>query len=521
MSTTQLFEDLEHIANFMPAPLYWLDTKGIVLGFNDAMGNMHGDLNAVRDKVIGKRHEDFYPAHVAKVLNENNRRVIETGKTIEFEEMAVNVLTNQTIHYISIRSPWLDDIGNIIGIIGTSIDITAKKEVERLALENKNQKIEHQKNLITLAHTVAHDISSPLSALNMMMHASDELHEKKRTVLKRAIESILDIANNLLSTYRNDEQRTADVEQRQPLLISDWITQLLSEKKVQYSNYAVRFETDIANDAQFAFAQMQASQFRRSMSNLINNAVDALVNKEHDVVTVKLTADARSIVVMIQDNGKGMPSSMIDKMLHRQSFTEGKVNGHGLGLQQVWDTLDSNQGTMAVSSVLNEGTTMQLTFPRIDAASWIVQSIHFLPNSIFVLLDDDESIHGAWDTRFASYLKLYPNLAVHHFKQGQDVLDFFSAFNPKDKDRVVLLSDYELLRQAKNGLQIIEESGIKNATLVTSYYGNVQIRDKAMQLGVKILPKQMASIVPLELDENRPGTNFLKAMRNRFSNSVS
>ena len=105
---------------------------------------------------------------------------------------------------------------------------------------------------------------------------------------------------------------------------------------------------------------------------------------------------------------------------------------------------------------------------------------------------------------------------MHHFKQGQEALDFFSLLSPKDKDLVVLLSDYELLRQAKNGLQIIGESGIKNAILVTSYYANAQIRDKAMQLGVKILPKQMASIVPLELDENRPGTNFLKAMRNRF-----
>jgi anti-sigma regulatory factor (Ser/Thr protein kinase) len=256
---------------------------------------------------------------------------------------------------------------------------------------------------------------------------------------------------------------------------------------------------DIANDAQFAFAHMQASQFRRSMSNLINNAVDALPNKEHDVVTIKLTADAGAITVSVQDNGKGMPSHMIQKMMNRQSFTEGKESGHGIGLQQVWTTLDNNQGTMTVHSVQNEGTTIQLTFSRIDAASWIAQEIQLEPNNIVVVLDDEESIHGAWDTRFATYLKLHPRLTVHHFKQGQDALDFFSDLNPKDKAGIVFLSDYELLRQAKNGLQIIEESGIKNATLVTSYYANAQIRDKAMRLGVKILPKQMASIVPISM----------------------
>jgi len=522
ISSTQLFEELDHIANFMPAPLYWLDTKGIVLGFNDAMANMHGELNAVRDKVIGKRHEDFYPVEVAKVLNENNRRVIETGKAIEFEEKAVNVLTGRTMYYTSIRSPWRDDDGNIIGIIGTSIDITAKKEVARLEVENKNQKIEYQQKLITLAHTVAHDISSPLSALNMMMHACDELKESKRTVIKRATESILDIANNLLSTYRNEEQRaTSDVEPPQPLLISDLVIQLLSEKKAQYSNHAVRFETEIANEAQFAFAQLQTSQFRRSLSNLINNAVDALANKDHDVVMVKLTADDDFVVVEIHDNGKGMSSGMIEKMLNRQSFTEGKEHGHGLGLQQVWDTLNNNQGTMTVNSTPGEGTTIQLTFPRIDAASWIAQTIHLGPGSIIVILDDEESIHGAWDTRFALYLRMHLTLNLHHFKQGQEALDFFKSLNPDDKDHVVFLSDYELLRQAKNGLQIIEESGIKNTTLVTSYYSNSQIRDKAIQLGVKILPKQMASIVPIDVNENRPVTRFLKAIRNRFSTRVS
>jgi PAS domain S-box-containing protein len=531
----QLFEELERIANVIPTPLYWLDTNGILLGLNDETCNHLGGLE-IRDKLKGKLHDDYYPEHVAKNLNENTRKVIESGQIVEFEEEVVNITTGDAKYYTSIRSPLRDDDGNIIGTIGTSVDITAKKEAERLhkeavrlqqeavqlELKSQEQLLQEKEKLITLAHTVAHDISSPISALNMMMHACNELPEKKRLVIKRAIESILDIANNLLSNYRNEEQRTtSEIEQRQPLLISDLIVQLLSEKKAQYSNHAVRFETEIANDAQFSFAQMQTSQFRRSLSNLINNAVDALANIDQDTVTITLSADDDFIVVKIQDNGKGMSSDMIQKMMNRQSFTEGKANGHGIGLQQVWDTLDNNQGTMTVSSIPNDGTTIQLTFPRICAASWIAQTIHLVPNSITVILDDEESIHGAWDTRFVSYLKSHPTLAVHHFKQGQEALDFFSKLNSKDKDRVVFLSDYELLRQAKNGLQIIEESGIKNTTLVTSYYANSQIRDKALSLGVKILPKQMASIVPIEINENRSVTHFLKAMRNRFSSSGS
>jgi len=91
-------------------------------------------------------------------------------------------------------------------------------------------------------------------------------------------------------------------------------------------------------------------------------------------------------------------------------------------------------------------------------------------------------------------------LRLHHFKQGQQVLDFLDKLTSQEKDRVLFLSDYELLRQDKNGLQIIEASQIKGATLVTSYYANPKIGEAATQLNVKILPKQMASVIPIKVN---------------------
>ena len=91
----------------------------------------------------------------------------------------------------------------------------------------------------------------------------------------------------------------------------------------------------------------------------------------------------------------------------------------------------------------------------------------------------------------------HPDLRSHHFTDGQDVLDFFNTLGKEHKDRVILLSDFELINQNKNGLQVIEESGMKNTVLVTSHHANPKIKDKVTRLGIKILPKQMASIVPI------------------------
>jgi hypothetical protein len=59
-----------------------------------------------------------------------------------------------------------------------------------------------------------------------------------------------------------------------------------------------------------------------------------------------------------------------------------------------------------------------------------------------------------------------------------------------------------LLRQDKNGIQIIEASAIKYAMLVTSYYSNFKIIEKCDHLRVKVLPKQMASVIPIYMNES-------------------
>ena len=49
---------------------------------------------------------------------------------------------------------------------------------------------------------------------------------------------------------------------------------------------------------------MQATPFRRSMSHLINNAVDALADKADGLVMIKLPSVADWVVVEIRDNGQ-------------------------------------------------------------------------------------------------------------------------------------------------------------------------------------------------------------------------
>ena len=493
LKTTQIIDSVN-------ASIYWKDQKEEkYLGCNQYMLDMLGLSD--RSQVIGKTDADLMWKADSVNLTKVDNNLISHGTYVGEEK--VTIANGSQITFLTVKNQLMDSDGNVVGVIGTSLDITSQKEAEQLRFESQAQKIalEEKEKFTQLARKVAHDINSPLAALKMMIPLCTEIPENKRSLLNRAAEGILDIANNLLNTHHKEKNSSpSDVEARQPLLVSDLLIQLLSEKKVQYCNRPVTFDTVIASDAQFAFIEMQTTEFRRSISNLINNAVDAFESNASGKVMIQLKADVEAVVVEIKDNGKGMTSNMMEKMQNRESFTEGKENGHGLGLQQVWDTLEYNQGSMDVQSTLGEGTSIKLTFPRIAASKWIAQDIHLNPDNIVVILDDDESIHTAWNLQFTPVLASDPVMQLHHFTQGQEALNFLAALSQEEKSRVVFLSDYELLYQDKNGLEIVEASGIKRAILVTSYYSNPKIRKEADRLGIKVLPKQMASIIPIHID---------------------
>jgi hypothetical protein len=57
-----------------------------------------------------------------------------------------------------------------------------------------------------------------------------------------------------------------------------------------------------------------------------------------------------------------------------------------------------------------------------------------------------------------------------------------------------------LINQGINGLDVIEQTGMKRAVLVTSHYANAEVLNQAAKMGVRILPKQLATEVPIYIN---------------------
>jgi PAS domain S-box-containing protein len=383
--------------------------------------------------------------------------------------------------------------------------VNAQKETEHLRLVNEKQKalLAQEEKFSKIANQVAHDIRSPVSSLLMIVQSCTHIPESERIALREAAIGIGDIANHLLHQYKHkqkDSDEMIEHEDRQPILVSTLLMEALTIKKYQYEKESIHFDCDFKPNTQFAFIKIQASAFKRMLSNLMNNAADAFENQT-GTVHLHLEVDNEWVKISIQDTGKGMSAELIDKILHKKAVTEGKKSGHGLGFVQVWETLDHNQGELYIVSKSGAGTTITITFPKIAAPHWIAEEIVLKPKDTVVILDDDSSIHGAWRARFETLYNENSELTLKHFQVGSEALAFIEALAPVEKEHIFLLSDYELLKQEFNGLDIIAKSGLQRSILVTSHYADPEVQAKAAITNTKILPKQLASEIIIKMNE--------------------
>jgi PAS domain S-box-containing protein len=475
------------IIDSVNASIYWKDQKDqTYLGCNRYMFNMFGITS--REEIIGKTDFDFLSHEDAQKINKIDQFVLANG---HFEgEESVKLPTGCNKTYFTIKNQLTDIEGNVVGIVGNSIDITAQKQMEDL-VEKEHQQFR------TIVNQVVHDIISPLSALRMIIPRLTDVPEKQRITLKQATAQIEDIANDLLRQYRPPEKQ---VTENTVLFTFMELTSILSEKRLEFSALPVTFNKKIDPNAYFVFIEANRKDWLRMLSNLINNAVDALDGKV-GTVQLELRIEDNKVVVIIADTGKGMPPEVREKILQGTAVTEGKKDGHGIGMIQVFETLKKYQGKLEIESIPNVGTKMIVTFSKVAAPIWAATELKLTADQTVLILDDDQFIHGAWETKFAPVLATNPNMKLIHFTEGDKLLEYLANLNQTELSKVYLLSDYELLNQKKNGLDLIDQTKITRAMLVTSHYANEKVVARAKELNIFVLPKRLASKISIQVVE--------------------
>lgn len=441
----------------------------------------------------------------------------------------------------------LNSTTNKINEIKLLFESTKEMSNKLLSAQIKVLQITKINTIAEVASQVAHDIRSPLAALNMITRSLNEVPEDKRLMIRNSIQRINDIANDLLTKgklQKNPNDIGANI--RSPLknniktnpeviLLPALIDSLVSEKRIQYrEQIQVQIQFDFKNSfGDFVLAD--SKELMRVLSNLINNSVEAFENRPGEVIVstekiiqdvpqyseTKKPSDASIVLIRIKDNGKGIPPNILER-LGQQGVSHGKEgtqSGNGIGVYHAKKTIEDLGGEFKILSQVGIGTEIQIILPRTTPPIWFLNSLNLSRNSQIFALDDDISIHQIWKGRLSSLNASENQIYLKSFTSADEFKKILnSSLNISNKNQFYLI-DYELLSQNTNGLKIIEELGLKeNVTLVTSRYEEPQIQNKCTQLGIKLLPKQLAGFVPIIIENAIvDSTNTLEISTNIIS----
>lgn len=364
------------------------------------------------------------------------------------------------------------------------------KSWQRVMMSQRHRAIAEQ------AQQVAHDIRSPLTALQAIARNVSEMPEDKRIMVRNAVQRIDDIANDLVTSSCRDTKRKGAEPYAKVLsseLLSSLIEPLISEKRSQHrAKGDVQIETQIDTNSYGVFARVNLVEFKRVISNLVNNAVEAMT--EGGTVTVVLEGGDQYALLKVVDDGAGIPADILPTLAQR-GVTVGKAAGSGLGLYHARTTVESWGGSFEIASTVGEGTTITLRLPLAPAPAWFVEELKLAADTPIVILDDDTSIHQVWAGRFAELDMTSAGITVYNCKTSEQL-----RATSANLERATYLCDYELLGSRENGLDIIEELGIADqAILVSSRYAEPNVRARCEFLGVRMIPKGLASIVPIKI----------------------
>lgn len=365
---------------------------------------------------------------------------------------------------------------------------------------NREQNLRNQQRDLEVKQStlrkVAHNILSPLAALNSQMSAFKTQSEDALIIAKTAIRDINDIANSLSLNYASTNTLSDSIKAE---LIFSLIDSVVSQKRLEHKKRSkIQIEFDYPPDSYRLFSKLNRIEFRSIISNLINNSVEAIENS--GLIRVQLKKSGDNAMIEILDNGKGIPKKYLN-IVGTENASFAKKNGSGFGLFHAKKHVETWFGKLNIQSAVGTGTKVVITLPLTVKPTWFAASINVLKNSKVVVLDDSPSMHQVWESRLVDINRSsFKKCELIHFLTASDFKKWILTTD-LNEDYTFLL-DYDLSDSKETGLDIISQFGLEDKSiLVTSYFDDPEIVSRSESNGIKILPKSAASLIPIKFEE--------------------
>jgi PAS domain S-box-containing protein len=323
------------------------------------------DLGLRPEDVQGREDSDFFPKDLADKYRADDRRIMESGVTDEFDEEYLERGERRFVH--TIKTPVRDAAGAIIGILGVFSDITDRKaDEDRLAaLELRLTHASRLAAMGELAAGIAHEVNQPLCAIVNFAKACKntasgeapdllQICEWSDAIATAAARSG-DIIRGMLGLARGHGSTRETVAVGQ--LVIDAMRLLRHEAETR--NVALRQEMP---DEGLAVC-VDPVRIHQVLVNLLRNAVEAFADTRpaDRQVAVRARLVDGLAQVSVSDNGLGQPEAELPRIF--EPFFTTKPQGLGMGLAISKTIIEDHGGRISATANQGGGLTIHFTLP--------------------------------------------------------------------------------------------------------------------------------------------------------------
>ncbi|MBL7856287.1 MAG: response regulator [Cyclobacteriaceae bacterium] len=242
----------------------------------------------------------------------------------------------------------------------------SNRQIQEEMLRKQNEeliKINHE--LDAFVYSVSHDLRSPLSSIlgviNILKLDTNIPPEPIFEYVRMIEKSVLKLDETLQGILNYSRNARGD------LLISevnvrDQIRKVIDELRYIEGMDKISFQVNVNGHTALFTDEYRLSVI---LTNLISNAIKyADQRKERSVVQIEATVTPAHLVMIVRDNGIGIPKEHISRVFGMFYRATEKSMGAGLGLYIVKEAVDKLSGSIVIQSQLGTETLVRITIPN-------------------------------------------------------------------------------------------------------------------------------------------------------------
>ncbi|MBC7920418.1 MAG: PAS domain-containing protein [Ferruginibacter sp.] len=268
----------------------------------------------------------------------------------------------QSRHFEHSFYPIKAENSEVEGVSVFSKDITHVKNIEHELRQREKALTQINRELDTLIYRSSHDFKGPVASIKGLLNlirlengsGVDNFYLQRIEECNQKLEAIIE--NLFQATYINEEPPKKDQIDFDQLVLELFKSLISTHADAKIS---LRYSNHLK-------LPLHSDYYRVStiLRNVLDNSVKYSKNAPDSYVAVRIDQTEDQVRIVVADNGSGIEEHLVGAVFDMFNRSNAKSSGTGLGLYVVKKAVEKLNGTIQLSSRLNDGVQIRILLPN-------------------------------------------------------------------------------------------------------------------------------------------------------------